>query len=156
MSLRYFCTSHSEAIQTNEPEAWRCWAALMQRGIKAYTECRVDAAYIYLGAALDVALIRNDCGNNKSFCETHAIKPAEFILQLFLIDNDFNRARILLHRISVNCEKNGITQAGLYDTFFAKQYQAVEIAEKAFMEGKNFICVAAPEKQKREPVGTLH
>lgn len=56
MKSPYFCAYHAERMRACEPEALRSWTEMMRRGVHVYVECRMDAAEIVLGSAVDVAL----------------------------------------------------------------------------------------------------
>lgn len=100
MNTRYFCAYHAERIRESEPHALRCWVEMMRRGMQAYTECRIEAAQIYLGSALDIGLLRHTCAHNTVFGEIHLTKPADFIIELRLSEADHEAALSLLNKIA--------------------------------------------------------
>ncbi|SMF39148.1 hypothetical protein SAMN02745866_02517 [Alteromonadaceae bacterium Bs31] len=134
MKSRYFCNYHLKKIHSNEVEAWQSWSAMMQLGVKAFVECRVDAARNYLSAALDISLLRCDCEVNELFSETHFIKPAEFLLRLYVVEGEFDRARNVLNKIKKASGESNIscTSIAESDGFLSKQYEAIEAEEKIF------------------------
>lgn len=99
MKSQYFCIFHAQLLQARESEAIAAWSQLMRRGMTAYNECRTSDAYTYLGAALDLALLRSECASNGIFSELHLIKPAEFLIQLQLAEQRFDDATLLLDRL---------------------------------------------------------
>lgn len=131
MNFTYLCIYHIERLQACEAEAWRTWSQMMQRGVKAYADCRTEAAHIYLNTALEVALLRNACcETNVSFGELELLKPAEFLIQLYVIEDAFDSALDVLARIS-SAESSGNFGTAVRK-FLALQYKRVELAEQAF------------------------
>lgn len=99
MKSPYFCAQHAKRILQNESEAFGSWNEMMNIGVQAYSQCRLDAAAIYLGAALDIAFLRTACASNHSFTTLHIVKPAEFLLDLMLSEQRWNQASRLLARV---------------------------------------------------------
>lgn len=132
MKTPYLCAYHTVRMRSNESEALRAWSALMQRGVRAYVECRVEASNIYLSAAMDIAFLRLGLNNNAAFSHTHLLKPAEFIVQLFLVDNAFDSARNLLKKIEILSQTNSNLDSSETDAFLESQYTTVEMAENDF------------------------
>lgn len=132
MRSQYFCAYHSEKMKSCESEAIRQWSQLMQRGVKAYSECRIDAAQIYLGSAFDIAHLRSDCEKNGVFSEMHLLKPVEFLLQIYLMTDLFDEAYQVLHRISAVSDKNKDFFTHGAEVFLGDNYERLEVAEKTF------------------------
>jgi hypothetical protein len=132
MNSQYFCAHHASKIAQSETEAFRNWSQMMHRGTKAYVECRLDAAEIYLGSALDVVLLRCNCSHNELFSESHLIKPAEFLLEIFLMIDAFDKAEQVLRHICEHCHKRASIYGSVSEQFLFDQFERVEKAEKDF------------------------
>jgi len=100
----------------------------MHRGVKAYTDCRFDAAYIYLQSALEIALLRSFCEKNLAFSSFSIIKPAEFIMQLLLLDENFEDAYELLSQINAAQENPGACWHDQVKHFLMQQELRIELA----------------------------
>ncbi len=96
----YLCAHHLCSIEQDEPRALQAWNQLMQRGVKAYVECRIEAAEIYFCAALDVVEVRAAQPDNAIFGEMQWRKPAEFLLNLWLGMGEQNKILRLSERIA--------------------------------------------------------
>lgn len=72
----------------------------MQRGVKAYVECRIEAAEIYFSAALDVVEVRAGLTSNAIFSEMQWRKPAEFLLNMWLGMGERNKVLRLTQQIA--------------------------------------------------------
>lgn len=134
MKTPYFCAYHVEQMKACESEALRCWSQVMQRGVKAYTECRTEAALIYLGAALDVSMMRAACPKNGIFKDLHLTKPAEFLVQLYLTSDDFGFANTLLTKLDREAKFLNELRTKCFEEFLLKQFKCVSEAEKLFIE----------------------
>ncbi|MEJ2417159.1 MAG: hypothetical protein P8Y45_09540 [Exilibacterium sp.] len=131
MKTQYFCRYHAERMKASESEAYHCWNEMMRRGVHAYTECRMEAAHIYLGSALDIAILRRMCEKNGIFESLHATKPADFLLQLMLIELRFNETHYLLSRLSSTTGDDESSSNAALTKFLSAQYERVEVAEKS-------------------------
>ena len=100
MKAQYFCAYHTERLRACESDSFRHWTEMMRRGVQAYSECRFEAANLYLGAALDIGLLRHCCEENGLFTTLHIMKPAEFLLEMQLLDQRHDAAEDMLDRIS--------------------------------------------------------
>lgn len=96
----YLCAHHLCSIEQDEPRALQAWSQLMQRGVKAYVECRVEAAEIYFFAALDVVEVRAAQPGNAIFGEMQWRKPAEFLMNIWLGMGEQNKILLLSERIA--------------------------------------------------------
>lgn len=143
MTFNYICIYHIERMQVCETEAFRNWGQMMHRGVKAWADCRAEAAHIYLNSALDIALLRSCCENNGIFEEMHFIKPAEFLIELYLLDNAFDHALTLLARVSSLEEVSSQGLSEHASNFLLRQYERVELAEKAFFGRRRQVEVSA-------------
>lgn len=132
MNSKFFCNHHAQQIKACEAEAIRSWSQMMRRGMRAFDECRVEAAFIYLGSALDIALIRMSCDKNRYFGELHLIRPTEALIQLHLLANEFDNALALLSHVSSAGGSNEVVHCRAVVDFLVAQYGLVERAEKAF------------------------
>lgn len=96
----YLCAHHLCSIEQDEPRALQAWSQLMQRGVKAYVECRIEAAEIYFCAALDVVEVRAAQTGNAIFGEMQWRKPAEFLLNIWSGMGEQNKMLLLIERIA--------------------------------------------------------
>jgi|GEM_PF-3164629 len=99
MKTEYFCDYHLSCICKQEEDALSAWHTLMKRGMRAYVDCRLEAADIFLQAALDIALTRLKLCTNNILNEEHVIQPAQHILELHIANCDFNHADSTLNKI---------------------------------------------------------
>lgn len=130
MKYKYFCQAHADRMHTSEGVAVRAWTDTIRRGMKAYVECRSDTAYIYLYSAMEIGLLRYKCEKNDFFNSTHLAKPLEFLIELLLVEANFNEAVVLLSKISVAINEASRTSSTEFDEVFEKHYQRIEICEK--------------------------
>ncbi len=131
MSSRFFCAYHMERMKQCESEAYRNWSHMMHRGVKAYVDCRVEAARIYLGSALDIAMLRDQCENNRAFTETQIIKPVEFLVELAIAQDQFDAGIQLLTAITKS-NSSALLDSGSFQDALAKLFTRIEAAEKTF------------------------
>lgn len=137
MRLNYFCPHHVAVIRQCEGTAVQWWNELMKRGLLAYNDCRLEAADIFLKSALSLSLLRYAEPHNAWLTSIHITKPAEFLIELALNEQQFDAAIQLLSTISnetwpyVSDFEDSITE------FLAKQYERIESQEKEYMS-KNF------------------
>lgn len=136
MEKRHLCRAHKARLKANESEAVRVWSELMQRGVRAYVECRVDTAEIYLSGALDIAVLRSECNNNHCFNEIHIKKPSEFLVQLLLANDSFDAAFQLVHSINQAYEAQPRFFSDVFLDFIGKQLEHIEIMEKSYFKNK--------------------
>lgn len=133
MKTPYFCPFHAERMKVSESEALRCWSEMMRRGIHAYMDCRVEAADLYLGATLDIGLLRYQCAQNAMFSDHHVTKPADFLIELLCGDVRFSAAVATLSRISSAANTAGRNASADLLEWLAMRYAQVERAEKRYM-----------------------
>lgn len=126
MKATYFCAYHAERLKACESEAFRHWGEMMRRGVQAYAECRLDAAELYLGAALEIALLRRECCENGLFAALHILKPAQFLVELFLLDRQPHKVEELMTRINTH---RGCTADLNLDDFLAQSISRASSAE---------------------------
>ena len=125
MKANYLCRYHLEKMKTNESNAICQWTEMMRRGIRAYTECRTDAADVYLNSALQIALVRTQCPCNGIFESTHIVKPAGFLLDLKILENGYHDAVEMLSDISsIVTQAKSKFEENLI-AFLAKQYERI-------------------------------
>lgn len=157
-STHYFCAHHLEQMKACESEAIRQWTQLMQRGVKAYVECREEAAQIYLGAAMEVGLLRSRLPSNGIFSEMHVLKPAEFMIQTHLTMECFEAAEQLIEQISTANAQHRRFFTSVCDDFLEAQLQAAQLAEKAFFTSAPFSNPQAVEllQPRAYPAATTH
>ncbi len=96
MKFSHLCHHHVTVLQCCEDEARKYWSETMRRGAQAFTQCRWDAARIYLGAAYEIGLIRKAVPHNDFFDDMHIVKPLKFMLTILLADNAWNSALKLI------------------------------------------------------------
>lgn len=134
MISKFFCAYHAQRMRSDEQEAYRCWNQMMHRGAKAYAECRIEAANIYLGSALEVALIRAQSKSQKIFSEMHISKPVAFLVELFVAQDKFDICNVLLKRVSEHAEQQ-YGESKSFQSAISELYVRIESAEKAFFGG---------------------
>jgi len=96
----YFCPEHTQRILESEQTALNQWLSNMRKGITAYIELDPVLAVKNLGAALDVALLRQSANANRFFTLVHIVKPTEFLLELAVQRGTHDFAVDLLRKIS--------------------------------------------------------
>lgn len=130
MSSKYLCFIHIKRILFSEAEALLSWSSMMQRGVNAYTKCRSDTAHTYLSAALDIALLRNECEENKAFWDIHIMKPAELLMQLHLLSEEYEQADLLLSRLVSISSPSGKSMGVELTSFLNQHYEYLKAARK--------------------------
>jgi hypothetical protein len=140
MKTTYLCAHHAERMKVVESEALRCWTEMMRRGIKAYLGCRSEAADIYLGAAVEIGLLRRGAGKNEIFSNIHIIKPSELLIELFCAELRFLDAVALLSSTSGAIDDSGSHPESQLLKWVEAQYAQVECAEKDYLVNKNVGC----------------
>lgn len=144
MKSDYFCRYHLDNMCKEESVAFKSWSELMRRGMRAYVECRIEAANIFLSSALDIAILRTTFCTNSLFSDVNITKPAEFLIHLYITDCEFTHAKKLLSCLSyvdnsepasntTDRKKNPLDLSA----FLAKYYMQLELAEKAYMSEKS-------------------
>lgn len=134
MQTPHFCAYQAERIKACGAVALRCWAETMRRGVQAYTACRMETAQIYLGSALDIGLLRYSCRDNLTFNDFHLSKPAEFLLELHLVNDEYGLAIAQLSKISsVIYDGEQQPSRQLLDQM-AKLYTRVELCEREYKQ----------------------
>ncbi len=133
MKTLYFCAYHADNLRASETEAIKSWSSVMRRGMKAYCECRIDAAEIYLESALDIALIRSECSKNCIFDSMHLLKPIEFLTELYLTNEAFTQASKILNKVSRNVPEESELYSSAVDAFLITQFKRLEQCECAHL-----------------------
>ncbi len=150
MKPKYFCPYHIERIHTCEQSALVSWNEMMRRGVQAYASCRADAARIYLDSAIDISLLRYR-HKNLYFSELHIAKPLDFLVELFLANENFTDAFEVLAKISSVIDDEPQPSTKLRKTL-EKHYRQIEVNEKRFFS-KN----TPPNRGLHlHPVATMH
>lgn len=139
MKSRYLCAFHQERLRFCESDAYRLWMEMMQRGTQTYTECRFDAAILYLSTALDIGFLRQGCEQNGLFSALHLLKPAEFLYEALMLEQRYGDAEILLRKISSCTDHCNDEFVAHLRSFLAQGYERVERA------GKHQLMYAAAE-----------
>ena len=135
MKTTYFCAYHAERLKACESEAFRHWGEMMRRGVQAYVECRMDAAGLYLGTALEIGLLRRECNENGVFAVLHILKPAQFLVELFLLDRQQRKVEELINKISTH---GGQIADPLLDDFLSQSFNRAASIETSC--GKSVEC----------------
>ena len=133
MKTKYFCPYHMAKIKKSEHNAINAWTELMRRGGQAYAECRTESASIYLGAAIEVALLRIESHPNGCFHIEHTLKPLDMLLELYLVESSFDHAIITLSKISEALSTQNIENKTDYLRQLEKYYERLEEAERLFI-----------------------
>lgn len=157
MKTTYFCAFHSERIKAYEGEAIQQWTEMMHLGTQAYAECRIDAARIYLGSAMEIGLLRHSCPKSLFFDDMHLSQPLQFLIELFIIDDNFDEAIYILSKVSTAINR-GLSDpdAGLLE-LLAQHYTRVEISEKKYMtQTRNTLKTQYLLHPKSEAAGLRH
>ena len=154
MRSKYFCAYHSEKMKTYETEAYRYWMEVMRRGVQSYAKCRSESAHIYLHTAVDIGLLRQKCERNGIFEETHITKPAEFLVQLFIADDNLNGAHNFLSHISSNTQSTVIKINDPLLHFLNESHKAITTAEKSYTQNTDRVHTLTPTKANRQ--NTMH
>ena len=110
MKSSYLCPYHLARLKKCEIDAMRNWTELMSRGLSAYGQCRLEAASCYLGAALEIALLRINVPQGSRFSDLHIIKPAQSLLEIAALDFRSDVALDILSRISAGIEGYSTSQ----------------------------------------------
>ena len=133
MKSQYFCAYHAKQVCGSETQAFSQWGEVMRRGVKAYVQCRIEAATLFLNAALDIAQLRSECSTNSVFSLMHLCKPVEFLIQLTIAENNFKKATGFLDRLAALDLQHLSDEGARLNTFLGEQYKLIEIAEKDSM-----------------------
>lgn len=141
MPTKYFCIYQKERLQASEVYAFGLWSEVMKRGTKAYLECRSEAVRIYMGAAVDICLLRLGCPKAKIFEASHLIKPIEFLIQVYILTDEFNLALDLLQRLNESIIQSNQTDSseyggGAFKKFLQSQYRTIELAEQEYFHAE--------------------
>ncbi len=149
MKTTYFCAFHAERMKAYEGEAIQHWTQMMRRGTQAYSECRIDAARIYLGSAMEIGLLRHSCPKSMFFDDMHLTQPLSFLIELLILDESFDEAIYVLSKISTAINERRADPRSELLEVLANHYSRVEISEK-----KHMTQVRVPKKgvEKRERV----
>lgn len=98
MRYQHLCSAHVLEIQLHEMSALAFWSRAMHQGISLYAHCRWDCASSYLATAFEIASIRLEGRNNSHFGALHALKPLEFLLEVYAQCNNRSAAEALLNQ----------------------------------------------------------
>lgn len=131
-----FCQSHIDRMLRSEPEAFCAWNELMRRAKIAYLNCRRETSELYFMSAVEVALIRMNVKMNYMFADSHIAKPLEFLVETYLIENNFQKAVEVLSRVSMITSNTVESLKESLLSFFQSLYEKVEISEKQLMREK--------------------
>lgn len=133
MKTSYLCPRYVALVCTDENSAIGHWSELMRRGTRAYTQCREEAAELYLGAATEISLLRYSCQRNIYFSDMHLTRPVDFIAELLVQNLNFDKAIYFLSRISTAIYKaENEPHPNILDCL-ARWYERVEEAEKLYL-----------------------
>lgn len=130
MKPKYFCAHHASKLTASEQYAIGSWTELMRRGTQAYAESRMEAAWIYLGAAIEVSLLRSSLSNNDTFSDMHLAKPLEFLIKGCLATAEINRAAALLSKIATAIDAGSLAPGEALADQIEQHYAQVKAEEK--------------------------
>ncbi|MFL0810469.1 MAG: hypothetical protein K6L76_08650 [Agarilytica sp.] len=132
MKPMHLCRYHAQRIQNDETVAFRSWNEVTRRGKIAYTQCRLDAAKVYLLAAIEIYLLRVSVGKNALFSVAALSHPLSILIELFILENHFEEGVKLLSSIASASRKNAVhDQHQLFDVL-GQHYEKLEIGEKTY------------------------
>lgn len=134
MIIRYFCQRHAKQMLVSERQAFFRWMQMMQKGCHAYMHCQHDSARIYLGAAIDIAMLRLTSKSNSLFLLTHATKPAEFLLNVLVTESAFEDAKTTLDCLSTLLPRNDLAEDELLNDFINEYQEFVDQGEAAALQ----------------------
>jgi len=129
----YLCPNHIAQLQISEKRAMSYWVEIMRRGVKAYSQCRVEASELYLSAAIEIYLLRSACNENSFFSGCHLLKPLDFVLELFIQNQAFDKASKLLGKIESFVEQNNVELSAAILDHIESGYQRIESEEKQYL-----------------------
>lgn len=152
MRSKYFCAYHSEKMETYETEAYRYWMEVMRRGVQSYAKCRSESAHIYLHTAMDIGLLRQKCKKNGVFEELHITKPAEFLIQLYIADDNINGALELLSYISSSTQSTVVKINNPLLHFINESHKMLATAEKSCTQDTNRTRTYTPTKTNLQKI----
>jgi hypothetical protein len=130
MNSRYLCAYHLERLRFCESDAYRLWMEMMRRGAQTYTECRLEAAILYLNTALEISLLRQCCEQNGLFSGVHLLKPAEFLFEALMLEQRYSEADAMLQQISSVTEYCDTEFTVQLRRFLKQAHERVEEAKK--------------------------
>jgi len=133
MKTSHLCPNHSHLVKDSEPRAMEIWCDMMRRGIRAYTQCRIDSAECYLGAATEIALLRYSCEKNRFFDEVHLTKPLEFLIELLVQAMNFDKAMVLLSSISTAIHRAPKSPSAALTECLSKHSASVGVREPKYL-----------------------
>lgn len=132
MKYTYFCQHHVDRMARCEGLAINSWIDMMRRGAQSYAACRTEAARNFLGAALEIGLLRYTCESNENFNDMHIAKPLEFLMELMICENNFNESIVLLSTISTVIYQDADKAPESLIEFLASCYEKIESSEKKY------------------------
>lgn len=133
MKPQFFCAHQATKLKASEQYALGSWIELMRRGTRAHVECRMEAAWIYLNAAVEVSLLRFSLSSNDLFTDMHLAKPLEFLIKGALVTDEFNKATILLTKISAAIEGGLLAPSEALLNQLSQHCAQVESHEKSYL-----------------------
>lgn len=99
MKTNYLCPNHVQLIAENLEAGKQYWRIFMARGETAYSDCRWDAAEIYLHAAIDVATVRMLASKDQSFSFYHILHPLKILCDLYISDSNLEKAKVAIAKV---------------------------------------------------------
>lgn len=133
MKPTHLCCYHARRIQQDEALAFRSWSEMTHRGKIAYSECRTDAAKVYLSAAIEIYILRASIPKNALFSVTSLSQPLSLLTDLLIMENRFEDGVRVLSGISTASCKNAMRdQHRLYDVL-GEHYEKLEMAERTYL-----------------------
>ncbi len=110
----------------------RFWVEMTRRGIQAYSECRADGANIYLGSAVEIAMLRLICSKNQHFHTHHLQRPLEVLIEHFISQCDFDEGVLLLNQISRDIEEANLSDQNSITNIISALFEKLEHSEKEY------------------------
>lgn len=101
MTTDHFCPHHIAMFESNEANAFRVWNEVMMLGTQAYARDEFDNAIRYLGAALQIGLIRVGCRVNCYFDAFYVLEPLRYLVEHHLKNAQIETVYQQLDRVSV-------------------------------------------------------
>ena len=96
MQPKHICCSHALIIQHDEKQAFHHWQSTMSSGVQAFIQCRMEDAKNYFNAALEIAFLRSGCVSNEFFVVAQLVKPAEFLVEVYLCEENIRGASMVM------------------------------------------------------------
>ena len=77
-------------------------------------------------------MLRSQCSDNQVFSYTNATKPVEFLVQLYIVDHQFDKARALLTHV-LHAVSFDIHDLHYLNDQVSHLFEQIEFAEKTYL-----------------------